>query len=280
MTKDEALTMIVASIAMEELALSHIVNAEGEKLQYILGTLPGRHGSCASLQEILAVNKSVKELLDTVMQSQMLLKGKLERALEAGGHACVPAPEPPCPWGPPCPEEPSCPCGPSRPEKPPCPCGPPRPEQPPCSGSPCRPKSMIQLTGRCNGLCWDNGSLMFWKCRDQRGCDIRWSEKNPALVSLNPRKTYALNYTMNVRDPYPGGSAGVIFVRIAPCGAFSGVLPFCFSVNSTDHKPLTLHYTTTLFPQDCPAPCADLSLVLNYRDRLLVEQASLSIAEV
>ena len=29
MTKDEALTMIVASIAMEELALSHIVNAEG-----------------------------------------------------------------------------------------------------------------------------------------------------------------------------------------------------------------------------------------------------------
>ena len=40
MTQEEALTMIIASIAMEELALSHILNAEGEKLQYILGTLP------------------------------------------------------------------------------------------------------------------------------------------------------------------------------------------------------------------------------------------------
>ena len=31
MTQEEALTMIIASIAMEELALSHILNAEGEK---------------------------------------------------------------------------------------------------------------------------------------------------------------------------------------------------------------------------------------------------------
>ena len=48
MTREDALTMIVASIAMEELALSHILNAEGEKLQYILGTLPGTNpcGPC------------------------------------------------------------------------------------------------------------------------------------------------------------------------------------------------------------------------------------------
>ena len=58
MTREEALTMIIASIAMEELALSHILNAEGEKLQYILGTLPGTK-PCAGPQEVLAVNKSV-----------------------------------------------------------------------------------------------------------------------------------------------------------------------------------------------------------------------------
>ena len=37
MTREEALTMIIACIAMEELALSHILNAGGENLQFILG---------------------------------------------------------------------------------------------------------------------------------------------------------------------------------------------------------------------------------------------------
>ena len=102
MTKDEALTMIIASIAMEELALSHIVNAEGEKLQYILGTLPGGCKPCADTPEILAVNKSIKELLNTVMQNQLLLKGKLETALEAIGP--VAPPEIPGPCGAVCPD--------------------------------------------------------------------------------------------------------------------------------------------------------------------------------
>lgn len=253
MTKDEALTMIVASIAMEELALSHIINAEGEKLQYILGTLPGGHGTCASTQEILAVNQSVKELLDTVMQSQMLLKGKLEKALGAAGFPPVP----------------------------PRPCGPVRPDGPPCGGSgPCCRKSVIQLAGRCSGLTWENGSRMTWKRQEQRGCAIRWNEKAPALVSLDPGKAYMLHYTINVRDTYPGASAGVIFVRITPCGAFSNVLPLCFSVNCQDNKPVTLQYSAMLFPRTCPAACADLSLLLNYRDKLFVDQASLSIVEI
>lgn len=41
MTREEALTMIIASIAMGELVLSRILNAESERLQYILGALPG-----------------------------------------------------------------------------------------------------------------------------------------------------------------------------------------------------------------------------------------------
>ena len=248
MTKDEALTMIIASIAMEELALSHIINAEGEKLQYILGTLPGGHGTCASTQEVLAVNRSVKELLDTVMENQMLLKGKLEKALGAVGSP--PAPEPPRP------------CGPS------------------CGGGCCCGKSAIQLTSRCSGLTWENGSRMTWKCQEQRGCGIRWNEKTPALVSLDTGKAYMLHYTINVRDTYPGGSTGVVFVRLTPCGAFSNILPLCFSVNCQEGRPVTLQYTATLFPQACPASRADLSLLLNYRDRLFVDQASLSIVEI
>ena len=52
MTQEEALTMIIASIAMEELALSHILNAEGETTIY-----PGMPGTspCARPHDVLAV---------------------------------------------------------------------------------------------------------------------------------------------------------------------------------------------------------------------------------
>jgi len=41
LSREDAINLILASIAMEEMSLSHILNAEGEKLQYVLGTLPG-----------------------------------------------------------------------------------------------------------------------------------------------------------------------------------------------------------------------------------------------
>ena len=96
MTREEALTMIIASIAMEELALSHILNAEGEKLQYILGTLPGSK-PCATPQDVLAVNKSVTDLVEAVTQNQMLLKNKLAQVLEFCPRPCPPVCPPPCP---------------------------------------------------------------------------------------------------------------------------------------------------------------------------------------
>ena len=81
MTREEALTMIIASIAMEELALSHILNAEGEKLQYILETLLGTNPHNWP-QNVQTVNKSVAALVEVVTQNQMLLKSRLSQVLE------------------------------------------------------------------------------------------------------------------------------------------------------------------------------------------------------
>ncbi|MGF7146157.1 hypothetical protein HNQ56_004621 [Anaerotaenia torta] len=75
------MNQILSSIAMEELALSHIINAEGEKLQYVLGTLPGISGPPATVEDILAANDSVRSMLDTIGQNQLLCKNKMQSAL-------------------------------------------------------------------------------------------------------------------------------------------------------------------------------------------------------
>jgi len=80
-TRDDALNMILTSIAMEELALSHIINAEGEKLQYVLGTLSCSDGTEATVDQLLEVNKSITQMMDSVMQNQIFLKGKMEKVL-------------------------------------------------------------------------------------------------------------------------------------------------------------------------------------------------------
>ncbi len=82
LSREGSLNEIIASIAAEELSLSHILNAEGEKLQYVLGTLPGLD-EAASLDEVLRINQSVKDTLSGIMEQQMMLSAKLGAALKA-----------------------------------------------------------------------------------------------------------------------------------------------------------------------------------------------------
>lgn len=81
--REDAVNQILSSIAMEELGLSHILNAEGEKLQYILGTLPGLSGPAATVTDVLAANESVRDVLETTMYNQLFLKAKMEGALSS-----------------------------------------------------------------------------------------------------------------------------------------------------------------------------------------------------
>ena len=81
MEREGVVNQILASIALEELSLSHILNAGGEGLQHILGTLPGQSLSGATAGEIIAANESVRELLEMSSQNQRLLMEKMETAL-------------------------------------------------------------------------------------------------------------------------------------------------------------------------------------------------------
>lgn len=87
LTRENVVNQILSSIAMEELGLSHILNAEGEKLQYVLGTLDGIPGPEPTIDELLQVNASVQKMLQTATQNQMFLNDKMSDALSASPMA-------------------------------------------------------------------------------------------------------------------------------------------------------------------------------------------------
>lgn len=68
----ETIDLLLSSIALEEIGLSHILNAEGEKLQAFLKN--PHH----CLKDYLKMNDNVNKTLRTVVKSQMLLQFKLE----------------------------------------------------------------------------------------------------------------------------------------------------------------------------------------------------------
>ncbi|WHZ04196.1 hypothetical protein QNH48_05955 [Neobacillus sp. YX16] len=84
-TTEQTIPLLLASIALEELALAHIMNAEAEKLQFVLGTLEtGVTFTPAevSLGDLLDVNASVQRTLRDVIKKEMLLEFKFENILD------------------------------------------------------------------------------------------------------------------------------------------------------------------------------------------------------
>ncbi|WP_102049151.1 hypothetical protein [Pygmaiobacter massiliensis] len=69
--RNQAITDLIQSVALEQAALAHIINAEGEKLQRFI--------SCKSTDEetLLKVNKSVQDMLESVARVETILQAKL-----------------------------------------------------------------------------------------------------------------------------------------------------------------------------------------------------------
>ena len=79
---EEALNMLIASVAMEDMSLSNIVNVQGEKIQYILETLQKGETAGFTLKDINEANRSLDKTLRNVISNQMLLQFKLQDILE------------------------------------------------------------------------------------------------------------------------------------------------------------------------------------------------------
>ena len=97
--REDAINLLLASIAMEELGLAHIINAEGEKIQAAVGTLIDSEGNpipalASCIEDLIAINSSVNSTLKTVIKKEMILQFKLENVIDIIKEPVHPHPHP------------------------------------------------------------------------------------------------------------------------------------------------------------------------------------------
>lgn len=68
----QAITDIISSVALEQAALAHILNAEGEKIQKIVAD------TTLDTAVIIETNKSVRSMVDATSRLEMILQSKLQ----------------------------------------------------------------------------------------------------------------------------------------------------------------------------------------------------------
>ena len=83
--REASLNQIIATIAMEELGLSHVLNAEGEKIQFALGTLTTSRplSGGVTIDGLVALDNSVAAVLQAAAASMAALTDKLRVAVNA-----------------------------------------------------------------------------------------------------------------------------------------------------------------------------------------------------
>ncbi len=72
----DSMNLLLSSIALEEIGLSNILNAEGKKMEHFLQTDP------VCINDYLTLNESINRTLRTIVKSQVLLGLKLEEVAE------------------------------------------------------------------------------------------------------------------------------------------------------------------------------------------------------
>ncbi|MED0772756.1 hypothetical protein [Bacillus siamensis] len=152
LSKCETVNFLLSSVAMEEIGLSHILQAEADRIQTFLGA-----SGDPSLGELSAINRSTERLLRTVMKSQLLLQTKLEDIIYLqDSEACMD------------PDDRSDPDDPDDPWDPDEPCDPDDPDDPWDPDEPC---DRDDSDDPCDGLFY--GRIGCCECEDCEECEWR-----------------------------------------------------------------------------------------------------------
>ena len=96
--KCDTVNDVIESVALMETALSHILNAEGEKIQKAVGTLNSGYGKpqpglACSTEELVCIDESVENVIRAITILESLLQKKLNDALK---ESCPPRMKPHC----------------------------------------------------------------------------------------------------------------------------------------------------------------------------------------
>lgn len=76
---DETMIDLLESIALEEMALSHVMNAEGEKMQEVIRQYSMDNICFCQLEE---ANKSANGMINTLIMKEWLLLSKLNVVID------------------------------------------------------------------------------------------------------------------------------------------------------------------------------------------------------
>ncbi|MDG5788818.1 hypothetical protein QA612_15205 [Evansella sp. AB-P1] len=114
---DETLIDLLESIALEETALSHLLNAEAEKVQAFLYKYV--HSDNIDFQDLITFNQTINSTLSSIVMKEFLLLRKLETTLQLKDVKRRPKSEPKEPKKKKCPPlcPPGCACDECRKEK-------------------------------------------------------------------------------------------------------------------------------------------------------------------
>ncbi|MBY8913862.1 hypothetical protein KY305_14055 [Bacillus sp. YC2] len=168
LTRCETLNLLLSSVAMEEIGLSHILQAEAEKIQTYLDAFDD-----PPFRELLGLNRSTERLLRTVMKSQLLLQTKLEDIIYLqDSQLCMDPNDPDDPDEPDDPDDPWDPddsCDPDDPDDPRDPEDPNDPEDPDDPYFPNPPPD----ADPCDGLFY--GPIDCCECEDCEGVECKES---------------------------------------------------------------------------------------------------------